>query len=418
MVKKEEDFEKWYEIVKEAEFATSVDGWTVLMPTGLETWHLTMDRLNDLLLAIGYQNWYFPLTTGKADLLPAADIVLKAVKERIKNINDLPLRIDNYINLQLRTKSGLILLADKEALADECWSFFATQKEAEDEVKRLLSIYRELVSGTLGLDYLELQRPWMGDGYTIGLDVQLPNGRIVNLGTISFLGQSTGLKIGNSKVWVLRANLSSRMLGALAAVHGDVRGLILPPAVSPLQAVIIPVGIITAKVMEKCGEVLGRLEAAGYRVHLDNRDIKPEDKVHEWEMKGVPLRIEIGPAELAAKQVTFVRRDFLERITIEEEKLETEFVELSDSIAFQLRKRGMEAMIIQDAAELSEAKKKTAVGFVRVPHCMGLSCGRKVEKAGLSARGLLFGKRPEIAGKRCVGCGRPAKAMLYVGKPI
>jgi prolyl-tRNA synthetase len=421
LIKKAESFERWYRIIELADFAMDVDGWTVLLPNGLETWHLAMDRLNDLLLTVGYQNWSFPVTAAKAELLPAAEIILKAIRKRLKKKADLPLLIDNYINLQLRKKAGLPLLADMESAANESWGVFATQKEAEDGVKVLLTAYRELLSGICRLDYLELLRPWMGNGYIIGLDGQLPDGRVINIGTISYLDQHAArrarIKVDGAYPYIIRANISARLLGLLAAVHGDVRGLILPPVIAPLQVVIIPIftGLTKTRVLEKSGEILGRLAAAGYRAHLDDRPIRAEQKVHEWELKGVPIRIEIGLAELTARQVTFVRRDFLERISISEARLENELIELADSISFQLRKRAMEALLVQDAASLKEARAKAAAGFVRMPLCMRLACGRRLAAAGLSARGTLFGKA-EFPPSSCAVCGMRAKAWLYAAR--
>ncbi len=466
--KKSENFGKWYlEVIAKSDVVDErvpMKGSNVLLPTGMEMWHTTMDKLDELLKRIGVQNYYFPLfipekllkkeaahfkgfipevawvtMAGKTRLKekmavrPTSEIIMyEMFKLWIHSYKDLPLKVNQYVNIvRWDTKMTKPLLRDREFLWHETHSAHATEKEADEEVKKALEVYSRLIRDMLALDYLVLDRPewdkFHGAEQTIALDAVMPDGKTLQIGTVQNLGQkfsqAIGIKFldekGNKRLpYQLSYGVSTRLLGAVVGIHGDDRGLIIPPAIAPLQAVIVPIytGETKAAVMQKCGEVLGKLEEMDFRVHLDSREqFTPGYKFHEWELKGVPVRIEIGPKDIEKAQVTLVRRDFLERIAVPEDKLEEHLLETMDSIGFQLQKRAT-VLHIEDAGTLKEIKRHAAEGFVRIDFCMRELCAKKLKnKMQLSVRGTLFGKH-EAPGKSCAVCSKPAKAKVYLAR--
>jgi len=286
----------------------------------------------------------------------------------------------------------------------------------------------------LCLPFLLLKRPqwdkFPGAEDTYAFETILPDGLSSQIGTTHNLGEKFA-KVFNIKYTDISKKRKyvnqtcygigiGKILGSLISVHGDDKGLILPPVVAPIQVVIIPIYTKEnrVKVLKKCGEVLGKLEEKGFKVHLDDREkYTPGFKFHEWELKGVPLRIEIGPEDIRNHKISLVRRDFLERVTINEDKLEEFILETLDSIGFQLLKRAQELMIIRDASDYKDLKKKTkAGGFIRIPFCMKEKCAKKLKNdTTAEVRGTLFGKKEEVKGN-CVVCGKKAEEMVYVAK--
>jgi len=466
--KKAQDFGKWYlEVISKSDVVDErvpIKGSNILMPTGMEMWHAMMDRLDELLKGIGVQNYYFPLFipekllkkeaahfkgfvpevawvthAGKTKLSermairPTSEIIMyEMFKLWIRSYKDLPLKVNQYANIvRWDTKMTKPLIRDREFLWHETHSAHATEEEADKEVKVALGIYNKLVSGMLGLEYLELDRPewdrFPGAEQSVALDAVMPDGKILQVGTVHNLGQkfsqAVGIRFvdkdGNKRLpYQLSYGIATRLIGAVVGIHGDDKGLIIPPAAAPVQIVIVPIytNESKSKVMQKCGEILGRLEEKDFRVHLDAREqYTPGYKFHEWELKGVPVRIEIGPKDIEKGQVTLVRRDFLERIAVPEDKLEEQLLEVMDSIGFQLQKRAKELLKVSDAKDLKEIKNKAEDGgFIRVDFCMKESCAKKLKtQTQLSVRGNLFGKN-EKAGKTCAVCGKAAKEKVYL----
>jgi len=184
--------------------------------------------------------------------------------------------------------------------------------------------------------------------------------------------------------------------------------------------VIVPIYTKETKsmVLEKCGMILGKLKERGYRTHLDDREqYTPGFKFNEWELKGVPLRIEIGPKDISVNKVSLVRRDNSVRALVDEDKLEDLIVELLDSIEHCLKKEAADLLSIVDAKDYADLKKKLKDGgFIRIPFCMREVCAKKFkDETGAEVRGTLFGKTEKAEGK-CVICGEKAKEMVYIAK--
>ncbi|MBU3957813.1 MAG: proline--tRNA ligase [Nanoarchaeota archaeon] len=466
--KKSENFGEWYlEVIKKSDIVDErvpIKGFNVLMPEGYEIWHIMMDRLDAMLKKIGAQNYYFPLLIPERFLKREAEhfkgfnpetawvthagetkleerlairptsetIMYEMFKLWIRSYQDLPLKVNQYTNIvRWDTKSTKPLIRDREFLWHETHSAHAIAEEAEKEVDEALKIYRSLITGLLGISYLEFARPewdkFPGADYSVALDAVLPDGKLLQIGTVHNLGQNFSKPIemvfldseGKKKYpYQLSYGVTTRLLGALIAIHGDDRGLILPPEVAPAQIAIVPIYTkeTREKVLEKAGEIFGRLEKS-YRVVLDDSEKTPGFKFHHHELKGVPLRIEIGPKDLEKKQVTLVRRDFLEKIPVEEENLERQITEAFDSIFLQLKKRSEENLMVTDAKDYDGLKANlNAGGFVRISFCMRETCADKI-KADTKAevRGTLFSIEEGVSGN-CAVCGGKASARAYVAR--
>jgi prolyl-tRNA synthetase len=466
--KKSENFGEWYlEVIKKSDIVDErvpIKGFNVLMPEGYEIWHIMMDRLDALLKKIGVQNYYFPLVIPERFLKKEAEhfkgftpevawvthagetkldekLAIRPTSEAImydmfrlwiRSYQDLPLKVNQYANIvRWDTKSTKPLIRDREFLWHETHTAHATAEEAEKEVDEALKIYRSLITGLLGMDYLEVVRPewdkFPGAEYSVGLDAVMPDGKVLQMGTVHYLGEkfSKALEMkyldkdGNKKnTYQICYGTTTRLLGALIAIHGDDRGLILPPEVAPVQIAIVPIYMkdTREKVLEKSGEILGRLEKS-YRVVLDDSEKTPGFKFHQHELKGVPLRIEIGPKDLEKKQVVLVRRDFLEKIPVEEENLEKQITEAFDSIFLQLKKRSEENLIVTDAKNYDELKSSlNAGGFVRINFCMRESCADRIKaETKAEVRGTLFSIEEKVSGN-CAVCGEKATARAYVAR--
>jgi len=292
------------------------------------------------------------------------------------------------------------------------------------------------VTGGLCVPTLLLKRmewdKFPGAESTYAFEAVLPDGKAMQIGTTHDLGQRFSkvfdinfLDENGKKQYAYQTCFGpgvSRILGAMIGIHGDDKGLIIPPAVAPTQIVIVPIFTKENKpiVFAKCGEMLGSLAEKGFRVHFDSREQHtPGFKFHEWELKGVPVRIEIGPRDIEKKAVSVVRRDFLERAIIPEEKLVEHLIEAMGSITGQLHKRADALLAVQDAKDYAELKADLEKGgFVRIPFCMDEKCDELLKTdTGAEVRGTLFNSSSEPKkGSKCAICGKPAKQTVYTAK--
>jgi prolyl-tRNA synthetase len=329
------------------------------------------------------------------------------------------------------------LLRSREIIWLEAHDVQKTKEDCADQVKEDMEIFNNMVTGGLCVPTLLLKRmewdKFPGAESTYAFETVLPDGKAMQIGTTHDLGQRfskvfniTFLDENGKKQFAFQTCFGpgvSRILGAMMGIHGDDRGLILPPAVAPMQIVIVPIFTKENKpqVFAKCGEILGWLAEKGFRVHLDIREqYTPGFKFHEWELKGVPVRIEIGPKDIEKKAVSLVRRDFMERQSVPEEKLAEQLLEIMDSITAQLRKRADALLTVQEAADYKELKGNLDKGgFVKIPFCMDEKCDEKLKSdTGAEVRGTLFGKdstAPKLPAK-CAICGKPAKQIAYVAR--
>lgn len=471
--KKGENFLEWYnEVMQKADVVDSrfgVKGFYVFMPTAMLVLKEMYRLFEDELQGTGHMPLQFPVLIPESEFKKEAAhikgfeeevfwithagknkleerLVLRPTSETamyplyalwVRSHQQLPMKFYQSGSVyRYETKMTRPLLRSREIIWIEAHDVQKTKEGSIEQVTEDLGIFRKVVSDELCIPFLLIKHmewdKFPGADDTYAFEAVMPDGRILQIGTTHDLGQKFAkvfdiqfLDEKGKKQYASQTTFGigvSRILGAMLAIHGDDHGLILPPAVAPIQAVIVPIYTKEnkAKVMGKCGEVLGKLEEKGFRIHLDSREqYSPGFKFHEWELKGVPVRIEIGPKDIEKGEVSLVRRDFLERAGIPEQRLEEKLLETMDSITSQLRKRAGEMLLIDDAFEQKELEKKLERGgFVRMPFCMQESCDEKLkEKTGAEVRGVLFGS-DEKAGKgaKCAFCGAPAKAMVYVAR--
>lgn len=470
-VKKAENFGKWYlEVIQKAEVLDTrygVKGFLVYMPLGMLTVKEIYNLFENELEIRNHKPTLFPVVIPQSYFKKEAEHIKGFEKEVfwithagknklhekmclrptsetamypmysiwIRSHLQLPLKLYQSVSMyRYETKMTKPLMRGREFLWIETHTAQKSWEDAEDQVKEDMDIFMKCLLVCLRLPFVLLKRPewdkFPGAEDTYAFETILPDGVSLQIGTTHNLGEKFAkvFKIKytdalRKKKYVNQTCFGigiGRILGALISVHGDDRGIIFPPVIAPVQVVIVPIYTKEnkTKVIKKCGEVLGKLEEKGFRVHLDDREkYTPGFKFHEWELKGVPLRIEIGPKDIENHKISLVRRDFFERVIINEDKLEEFIIETLDSIGFQLQKRANELMLIQDAKEYKELKKKIkAGGFIRIPFCMKEKCAKKLKNdTTAEVRGTLFGKREKPKGK-CAICGKKAKEMVYVAK--
>ena len=469
-VKKPEDFGKWYlEVVKKAEVVDTrygVKGFQVFMPLGMSTMKEITKLFEGALERNGHKPVLFPVVIPESALKKESEhikgfekevfwithagknkleerICLRPTSETamyplysiwIRSHMQLPLKLYQSVCIyRYETKMTKPLMRTREVVWIETHTAQKNHKDSVKQVEEDMKTFKEVATDKLLIPFLLIRRPqwdkFPGAVDTYAFETILPDGISLQIGTTHHLGENFAkvfdikyMDISKKKKYVDQTCYGigiSRILGALVSIHGDNKGLILPPVVAPIQVVIIPIYTKNTKteVLEKSRAVLGKLKKR-FKVHLDDREqYTPGFKFNEWELKGVPLRIEIGPIDIENRKISLVRRDSAERITIDENKLEGFIIETLDSIGSNLLKRANGLMLIQNAKDYADLKKKLKKGgFIRIPFCMKEKCAKKLkDDTGAEVRGTLFGKN-EKAENKCAICGNKAEEIVYVAK--
>jgi len=358
-VKKSDNLSEWYtQVVQKAELAdySSVSGCMVLRPNSYSIWENIQKVFDGMLKKTGHKNAYFPLFIPEHLLMkekehvegfaPEVAWVTHAgntkMKERlairptsetimyesyanwIRSWRDLPLLINQWCNIvRWEFKYPKPFLRTREFLWQEGHTVHATEKGADKEVMDILGMYKDLMEDYLAIPVLTGKKTdkekFAGAVYTMTLEAFMPDGKALQMGTSHMLGQNFA-KAFNIKFlgkdekyhipWQTSWGISTRMIGAVIMVHGDDNGLVIPPKIAPIHAVIVPIIFDKSKenILKKAEEIKNKLKE--YTIEIDKREeYSPGWKFHEWELKGVPLRIELGPKDLEKNQVVLVRRD-------------------------------------------------------------------------------------------------------------
>lgn len=307
----------------------------------------------------------------------------------------------------------------------------ATEAEAHEETIKMLGVYADFCKNTLAMPVIKGKKTdkekFAGAVATYSIEAMMHDGKSLQAGTshdfgdgfakafdIQYLDKDNKLQYCNQTSW----GVSTRIIGAIIMVHGDDNGLVLPPRIAPTQLVVIPIAQHKAGVLEKAAELTQRLKAK-FRVEFDDSDNSAGWKFAQHEMRGVPVRLEIGPKDIEKGQCVLVRRDTGEKIFVSLDNLETEIAALLDKIhdsMYNKAKDRMEAMTY-DAFTLDELCEKGAAnnGFYRAMWCGSRECEEKVkEKADMTSRNMPFDASP-IADK-CVCCGKETKTLVFWGK--
>lgn len=361
----------------------------------------------------------------------------------IRSHRDLPLKLYQRCQVfRYESKMTRAFLRGREFWWIESHNCFATREEAENQVLEDMRMSEEVMHKKFGIPFIFFNRPawdkFPGAVYTYAADSLMPNGKITQQPSTHLLGQNfssrLGIKFSDEKgkedfVWQTCYGPSIwRMVGSVIGLHGDDKGLVLPPEISPYQVVIIPIyqNKNKSRVLKQARNIKSRLVKSGLRVFLDDREYSPGWKFNEWELKGVPLRIEVGPKDIARKQVVFVRRDDGKKTPVKLQSLITGSRKFLENIQKSIVKRADDYFTgkISAASNLKELKSLISKGgFVRIPFCSveldGKVCAEKVKDdfAGAEVRGTRVDVREKPKkGSVCVVCGRPAREVVYVGK--
>lgn len=354
----------------------------------------------------------------------------------IRSHADLPLKIYQSVTIyRYETKATRPLFRMREFIWNEGHTAHSSWEEAEAQVREAIGIYN-YVFKRLGLSYLILRRPdfdkFAGAVYSIAFDAWNPDGRVNQIGTVHNLGDNfsrafeiTYENVDGTHKYVVQTCYGfgvSRVVAAIIAQHGDDHGLILPPEVAPIQVIIVPIVYreVAQEVNEYAKEVYDIIRREGIRVYLDDSDDKtPGEKFYHWEMYGVPVRVEVGPRDLAERKITLVDRVNLKRRPVEFERaidsIKDLFKEVSEALLERSRQK-LEEFIVNayDIQSLGDIIKNRKIA--RVCWCESVECAEKIrEISGGEIRGYRFDieEKPE---NPCVICGQLAKKVIYVAR--
>ena len=459
----EKDFPRWYtDVVIKTGLVDygPVKGTMVIRPYGYAIWENIQAELDKRFKATGHKNAYFPLLipmsffTKEAEhvegFAPEVAVVTHAGGEElaeplairptsetifgsmyakwIQSYRDLPVLINQWANVMRWEKTTRPFLRTSEFLWQEGHTAHATEEEAEEETMKMLGVYKEFAENCLAIPVIcgkkTEKEKFAGAVATYGMEAMMKDGKSLQAGTSHFLGQNFAKafdikfldKDGVQKhVYTSSWGVSTRLIGALIMAHGDERGLLLPPVVAPTQVVIVPIAAKKGGVLEKCEEVKTQLEKAGVRVVLDDSDASPGWKFNEWELKGVPLRIEMGPRDIEAGKALIFRRDTL---TKEEYALDS-IADAVKTLLGTVQKDMLEAARVRRDKHIVEAEDLKGIldgveggNFVKAGWCGCRECEDKVKaETAATARVIADG----IA-KKCAVCGKKAQTLVYFAR--
>jgi prolyl-tRNA synthetase family I len=466
--KKEQDFSEWYtQVIQKAELAdyTDVSGCMVFRPRSYAIWEKVSSWFDEQIKKLGVKNAYFPLLipesylakeaehvegftpevawvthTGKSKLAerlairPTSETIMYASYAKwIQSHRDLPLKLNQWCNIvRWEFKHPMPFIRTREFLWQEGHTCFATKKEAEQEVRDIVTLYKKVyeelyaVPAMIGLK--SDKEKFAGADYTTSVETFVPSGKAVQAATSHFLGQNFAKAFDikyldeNGKHAYPYQNswgMSTRTIGVMIMVHSDDKGLVVPPRIAEPQGVIVPIIFEKSKteVMNQCKELAKKLKK--YKIHLDDREeYKSGWKYNDWEMKGVPVRIEIGPKDIEKDQVVFVRRDTGKKEFVKFSDVDKRFGELLEEIQqnlFDKAKKFVDDNTVnaKDWKEFMKAAKEKKMIYAQ--WCNATECEEQIkEKSDVKTLNKPF-DQPVVKGK-CVACDRDAKVMCYFAK--
>ncbi|MBI3998231.1 MAG: proline--tRNA ligase [Armatimonadetes bacterium] len=464
---KAESFADWYTAVcLKAELAdySPIRGCMVIRPYGYALWEGIQRWLDERFKATGHVTAYFPLFVPESLLQKEAEhvegfapqvawvthggdeelserlavrptseaIIMPMYAKWIQSYRDLPVLLLQWNSVVRWEKSTRLFLRTAEFLWHEGHTAHVTSDEADQECRTILEIYRQLLEDVLAIPVLVGKKPpserFAGADNTYTLEALMPDSQAIQAGTSHFLGQRFArafnvkfLDRDNTEkyVWTTSWAVSSRLIGSLVMAHGDDRGLGLPPRIAPIQVVIVPI-------LGRDGErVLGAARALAERlgkvahVRLDDRDeYTPGWKFNDWEMRGVPIRLEIGPRDVAARQTVLVKRPDGSKATVSLDGIEQTVAAALEDVQrtyFTRAKAFLDAHMVEakTMADL-EAAIRDRRGFVKTGWCQEQACEDAIrERTGASPRVIPLDDEPE---ETCLVCGRPATATVYYAR--
>ncbi len=464
----DEDFAKWYtDIVKKAELIeyTSIKGCMVIRPYGYAIWENIQKILDGMFKATGHENVCMPLFIPESLLQKEKDHVegfapevawvtmggnepledrlcVRPTSETlfcehyaniIHSYRDLPKLYNQWVNVVRWEKTTRPFLRSREFLWQEGHTIHATAEEAVEETEHMLNIYADFCENALAMPVVKGKKTesdkFAGAVSTYAIEALMHDGKALQAGTSHYFGDGFAKAFGieytdkeNKKVNPYQTSwgVTTRLIGAIIMTHGDNNGLVLPPAIAPIQAVIIPIAQHKEGVLDKAGELKERLLKSDIRVKLDDGENSPGWKFAEYEMKGVPVRVEIGPKDIENNQCVIVTRHNGEKTVVSLDNLETavseKLKEVHDGLyAKALENREKRTYSCKNIEEIINVLSEKGDGFVKAMWCGEEACEDEVkEKTGVGSRCIPF--EQENISDACVCCGKPAKYMVCWGK--
>ena len=466
-----QDFGRWYvDVVRRAELAdySPVKGCMVIRPYGYAIWELIQQGLDRRFKATGHVNAYFPLLIPESLLTREAEhvegfapqvawvtqggdeeleerLVIRPTSETIigtmyakwvQSWRDLPILINQWANVVRWEKVTRLFLRTTEFLWQEGHTAHETAEEAQEETLRMLGVYKEFIEHELAMPVMDGEKTeserFAGAVSTYSIEALMGDGRALQAGTSHNLGQNFAkvydIKFqGRDKsvqyIWGTSWGVTTRLIGAVVMVHGDDGGLILPPRIAPYQIVMVPImrGNWRETVLPTAKAIRDELVARGMRVMLDDRDSQtPGWKFNEWEMRGVPLRLEIGPKDIEKAQVVLARRDTRVKTFVPMEGLAAHAESLLNTIQQALFDRAL-AYRTDHTTQTDSYATFTEVmegrpGFVVSPWCESAACEAAIKtETQATIRNIPFAS-PPATGKSCIKCGEPASVHAWFAK--
>ncbi|MBQ9119944.1 MAG: proline--tRNA ligase [Lachnospiraceae bacterium] len=461
----EEDFAQWYtDVVKKAELIeySGVRGCTIFRPTGYAIWELIQKELDARFKATGVENVYMPMFIQESLLQKEKDHVEgfapevawvthgggEELQERmcvrptsetvfcdfyskiIESYRDLPKLYNQWCSVVRWEKTTRPFLRSMEFLWQEGHTAHATAEEAEERTIQMLNLYADFCEQVLAIPMIKGRKTdkekFAGAEATYTIEALMHDGKALQSGTshnfgdgfakafdIQYTDKENKLQYVHQTSW----GMTTRLIGAVIMVHGDNSGLVLPPAIAPTQIVIIPIQQKKEGVLAKAAELKEKLGA--FRVKVDDSDKSPGWKFSEHEMRGVPIRIEIGPKDIEANQAVIVRRDTREKLVVSLDEIEAKAGEVLAAMQSEMLERARvhrdehtyEAHTTEEFTEIVENKP----GFVKAMWCGERACEDMIkEKTGATSRCMPFAQ--EHIADTCVCCGKPATKLVYWGK--
>ena len=463
----EDDFAQWYtDIVRKAELAdyTDTKGCIAIRPYGYAIWENIQNYADKKFKEVGITNLYMPVlipesmlekekdhvegfapevawvTMGGGEELderlcirPTSETMMSTMYSKwVKSWRDLPILGNQWCNVLRWEKETRPFLRSREFLWQEGHTVHETAKEAEERTLLMLDIYADVIENLLAIPVLKGQKTkkeqFAGADSTYTVETMMHDGRALQAGTSHYFGQNFtkpfDIKFQNREgkeeyAYQTSWGISTRLIGAVIMAHGDNRGLKLPPRVAPIQVVIIPIAQHKEGVLEKVSEIYSNLNKK-YRVKFDDRDnCSTGFKFNDWEMRGVPVRVEIGPKDLENNQAVLVRRDTGEKETVELKKLDERLESLLEEIQKNmynecLKRREEKTSVAYTLEEMIEIMEKNQ-GFIKTMWCGNVECEDKIkEVTGAHSRCMPFVQ--EKLADVCPVCGKKSTKMVVWGR--
>jgi len=471
-IKKSDNFSEWYtQVVLKSGLVDygPVQGSIAFREYSFEIWEKIQEIFNKMIKIIGHRNAYFPLLIPESFLKKEAEhfkgfvpevfwvthagddklgerlairptsetIIYHFYSKWIRSWRDLPVLLNQWCNIaRAEIKSTKPFIRTSEFLWQEGHTAHATKEEADMEVMQILKFYQDLMEDYLAIPVLigkkSEREKFAGAFYTTTLEALMPDGKVMQMGTSHNLGQNFSKPfeikfIDKDKkekyVWTTSWGISTRLIGTIVMMHGDDKGLILPPKIAPYQIVIIPIYYKKSeknKIVKKAKEISNTLEKNEVRTIADDRaEYTPGWKFNEWELKGVPIRIEIGPIDVKKKQVVIVRRDNFEKMIVKEKDLVKKISFVLNEIQKNLFRKAKKFLneniaIVKNYEEFKKILEEKG-GLIRACWCSEQHCEDQIKlETGATIRTIPFKKEKVFS--NCVYCNKKASEVVYFAK--